>query len=846
MPEFIEVFNPSGTRTALLSPDADGLKDVYIDNTLNGSCVLTAELPLASTKWGELIALSRIKAGGREFVLAQENDKEKARKGPKKTGKITAQESWILLGRKFVTVSNDPNTPDPAWSQVVIVSGGTPSGGFAAGSAGSALSYVLAGSGWTVGTVDVTGTFDLETEQVSVLANINQIQKLWGGVLVWDSLNKTVSLRDETTYQPYYGTQFRYAKNLKDITRNDDDRIVTRLYPFGADGLNIGSVNGGVIYLDNTSFSTELLEDKWINQDISDAQQLKDKATAILAKLCKPRYNYKIGIVDLRELPGYNAGTEDFEIAYMVDVVDPDIGSDRVRVIRHKYNMFQRQICEVEIGDPLEKLENRLADTNQLADKFGNITNGSNQMTGNALVPLSVIADKIAASAVDASKMNVGIIFLAGDIWTNNSPGAGYVAWNQHKLAWDGTEYTIQAGNTNSKYIYWDTAAPGTAYQFAALTSSIPKTAFIIGINNGGTYEMYWNKGWAEKMIDSALLGDGAVVSTKLADLAVEAGKLANSAVTAQKIANLAVGSAAINDLAVTSAKLADLAVTAAKIANAAVGSAAIANAAVGEAHIANASINSAHIQELAVVSAKIGDLAVNTLKIGDRAVTGDKVANFIVCNDPAITYTGVGWSGTVGWSQAVKNTVNLTATARDYLEYTFTSDYIGVIFGRRYDCGKVDIYIDSVFEITLDIYTDNLRFGSRQVLWGKTFSISGTHTIKIEARADKNASSTGYVVPFNAFVTQKLLNLSSTDYFFLTAVHTVLLDGYGYGEFDPTNVVGYDRIAILGVYQASPSIRTNTPRASFMWAPDKIYCYDGAISGVTLTMYVTCMYCKT
>lgn len=45
--------------------------------------------------------------------------------------------------------------------------------------------------------------------------------------------------------------QFRAGKNLKDIKRKTDTEIITRLYPFGKDDLDISTVNDGVFYIDS-------------------------------------------------------------------------------------------------------------------------------------------------------------------------------------------------------------------------------------------------------------------------------------------------------------------------------------------------------------------------------------------------------------------------------------------------------------------------------------------------------------------------------------------------------------------------------------------------------------------
>lgn len=403
----IEIRNSLGKTVALLFPE-DGLKDAEISNTLNGECTLSFSLPIDLRnvdKYGD-ISLTMpglfpkietgpldqdkrkyidenctICAGGKEFVILTPDAKEIVREGKSKWERITAHESWVLLGKQYTTISNDPENTDPTPLVVEILSGGVPYPGCTAGSAKSALSYLLMGTGWSVGIVDVEGIHDLETEKESVLANINKIQQTWGGYLIWDSKNRKVNLRDEEKWQVHTGYQIRYAKNLKGITRTDDYSIVTRLYPFGEDDLDIRTVNNDKLYIENFTYTDRVLEGIWVNQEIDDPQELKDAATKELAKLCKPRHNYTIDHIDLRNVdkgsfisltmpglfPSVETGPymhETFTIGNMVDIVDEELGiNTRARVISHRYNLIHDWLCEVEIGDPLEDLKTTIANT---------------------------------------------------------------------------------------------------------------------------------------------------------------------------------------------------------------------------------------------------------------------------------------------------------------------------------------------------------------------------------------------------------------------------------------------------------------------------------------------------
>lgn len=363
IPEHIKVTDANKNTKAYLSPRADKIKDCWISNRINEECTLDFLLPMTSSKWSELTAEARVIAGNREFTFLKPDavDVERDKQG-KLWGKVMAVESWRLLDKEYVTVSNDPQTPEPPDLAVIILSGGPSTGGYSQGSAGSALTYLLQNSEWSLDTCDVTGTHDLETEKMSLLANIKEVQKIWGGYLVWDSLNKKVSLRAEATWQNYNGFQIRYAKNLQYITRTADYDLITRLYPFGENDLDISSVNSGVKYLENFDYTDKVYVGVYQDQSIHDPHELKDKGTEVLEKISKPRYTYRTGMVDVRTLPEYLH--EDYQIGDLVDVIDEELGFNvRARIVKHRYNVFMPWQCELDIGEPEERLASRLADT---------------------------------------------------------------------------------------------------------------------------------------------------------------------------------------------------------------------------------------------------------------------------------------------------------------------------------------------------------------------------------------------------------------------------------------------------------------------------------------------------
>lgn len=426
IPKYIEVKNVSGQRVAFLSPKADGLKDCYVNCRLNGESTLEFLLPANSEKITELTPECQIWAGGRVYTILKEDAIDIVRdENNKLWAKFMAHELWMVeLDTQYPEpyITNDPTIPVPADLAVIIVSGGSDlSGGrYPVGSAGHALYAVLQGSGWSVGTVDVEGKHDLETEKVSRLALIKEIQKIWGGYLVFDSVNKTVSLRDGGKWQPYNGFQIRYKKNLKSITRTQSNKIITKLYAFGHDDLDIASVNGGKKYITNYSYTPRTYIGIYKNQDIYDPQELLEKATAELELNCRPRYNYKVKVVDLRTLPEYSH--EDFSVGDMADVIDPDVApeSPRPRIIRHKYNLFQPWDCEIEIGDPQERFIEKLKASFETTDFIDGKFKGNGQISGYYIEDMTIEDAKIKNLSAEKIKANTVLINVRMSVGSGN------------------------------------------------------------------------------------------------------------------------------------------------------------------------------------------------------------------------------------------------------------------------------------------------------------------------------------------------------------------------------------------------------------------------------------------
>jgi phage minor structural protein len=483
IPKHIEVKTAAGQRAAFLTPRADKLKDCYADLRLNGESTLEFLLPATSEKIQYLTPECQIWTPERVYTLLKDEAVDFVR-DKKNTlwAKFMAQERWVELDSSFIepSLSNDPLSPIPADLAVIIVGGGSNlSGGmYQTGTAAHALYAVLQDSGWTLGTCDVPGIHDLEMEKVSRLQLIKEIQNIWGGYLVWDSINKTVSLRDANTWQNYTGFQIRYKKNLQHITRTQSNRLVTKLYAFGHDDLDIATVNGGVKYLTNFSYTSREYTYTYKNQDIYDAQELKEKAAAELALNCRPRYMYSVKMVDLRTLPEYSH--EDFSVGDMVDVIDPDVAPEnpRPRLIRHRYNVFQPWKCEIEIGDPQERLIEKLKASFDTAGFVDTKFRGNGTFSGYSIEDLTIEDAKIKNLSADKIKANTVLVNVRMSVGSGN---------NIFKVDSNG----IYLGNAHFEDAPFSVDMEGNLYAESATIEGIFRTgmtgARVILNNNGIT-----------------------------------------------------------------------------------------------------------------------------------------------------------------------------------------------------------------------------------------------------------------------------------------------------------------------------------------------------------------------
>ena len=247
-PEVVYVLDKNENHIAeFKKDDRDTIINPRIKKTQNAESTLTFSISINNPKWEQIKNPENLYIV-EDMVFSTNFDgsfNETISDNGEELVTVTAYERQQLLSRKYVRVWNSTTGFDIADTFMVVIlsNGNLPLrnngkevvSAFEPGTSGYALDGLLYGTGWTTGTCDVEGKFDLETDMTDIYENIMKVQELWGGILVFDSLNKKVHHRDETKYLPYSGYEVKYAKNMqssekmynnKSASKKDVDNVI--------------------------------------------------------------------------------------------------------------------------------------------------------------------------------------------------------------------------------------------------------------------------------------------------------------------------------------------------------------------------------------------------------------------------------------------------------------------------------------------------------------------------------------------------------------------------------------------------------------------------------------------
>lgn len=215
----------------------------------------------------------------------------------------------------------------------------------------TAMKRALAGSKWTI--KEYLGTehlFSASIEDKSSMYCLSFLAKQLGALLVFDSVNRQVSIISPADREINY--TFRYGVNMEDVSKTETQPEATIIYPYGKGGMTIESLNGGLTYLEDFTWYTDLgiplaearkrfsKEYVWRDERYIYVGNLLTSAREKLAGMAHPKLNYTI------KTAGHSVA--EVGLNEQVYVIDEELG------IKIKTTVVRKKVSKSKTADEVE------------------------------------------------------------------------------------------------------------------------------------------------------------------------------------------------------------------------------------------------------------------------------------------------------------------------------------------------------------------------------------------------------------------------------------------------------------------------------------------------------------
>jgi hypothetical protein len=299
----------SGPWTGEQIGKADGLTRAAVSVALRGASLLELDLHGDSRKLKMFENPSlEVRVGGKTYHTLELIE-----------GRVVLYEIWDLLGYTYPTI--DQKVP-----LRVRLPADAPH---------RLIPRLLEGTEWKPGIIDAGGEYLLETDLLSTLENLRLLELYSQSWLIFDSPNKTISLRDDLKWRPLSGVEI--DRSL--LTKTIDLRLVTELIPLGFGERMLSTVNNREIHLTRNPYALERRQTLWRNPGVTNENTLKRLGEDRLAVLSCPRTTYK----------GEIRSEKPLHLGDMVTVLDEEPVT--VRVLSLEHDLFEPGVYGVTLAN---------------------------------------------------------------------------------------------------------------------------------------------------------------------------------------------------------------------------------------------------------------------------------------------------------------------------------------------------------------------------------------------------------------------------------------------------------------------------------------------------------------
>jgi galactosylceramidase len=115
---------------------------------------------------------------------------------------------------------------------------------------------------------------------------------------------------------------------------------------------------------------------------------------------------------------------------------------------------------------------------------------------------------------------------------------------------------------------------------------------------------------------------------------------------------------------------------------------------------------------------------------------------------DPQIKYAGL-WSSLGTDAKNYTRTLLVSNQTGDFMEFSFNGTSVSVLGKTGVNCGKADVYLDGIYQQTVDAYSDPAKY--RRSLFSAYKLKPGNHKIRLAVSGEKNRLSSDNYIALDA-----------------------------------------------------------------------------------------------
>lgn len=227
----------------------------------------------------------------------------------------------------------------------------------------AAVLSAVAPADWTVKDATIQQKKrEIEMDAPTPLEIAEQMQETFECAIRFDTHSKTATLLypEEKPLSNAYAVD---AVNLRSVPmfKGKSTDLYTRLYPIGKDGLRIASVNDGKDYVENLTYTNQIICAVWKDERYTDVESLRDDAQKRVDAASQPERSWTLDIVDLKRIDADRWPDMDLSLFSVLRLVDSYKGfSTNVQVREDKVYPYYPEKNEITVSTSAKSVQRTL------------------------------------------------------------------------------------------------------------------------------------------------------------------------------------------------------------------------------------------------------------------------------------------------------------------------------------------------------------------------------------------------------------------------------------------------------------------------------------------------------